>query len=214
MCNFPLLMSYNGVTKYKTMVECINNRYSKCDDKCPICKGTREMSYLCGLQFTMSIVYKSTLKLGQRSLMYSNEVVTPYIIFYKFRNAIEEYTKENKLPSNYFTFNQNWIKGEEYTFEKVFNSLRQTTYVKGEKVKVMINNIRNDNKNEWRDAVVTESKMITPDKGRPYPFIVVDVIRTYCKGEWNEKTMQNDLTFYDKLNNEGFVNMTHIKARM
>ena len=146
-----------------------------------------------------------------RSLPTSNEVVTPYIVFYYFRNELEKYLKENKLPSNYITFSQNWLNNENYNFETAYNSLRQTTYVNGEKVKVLINNIRNNNINEWRDGVVTDSRMSTPDRGRPFPFIVVEVIRTYCKGVWNTETLKNDLTFYDKLNNEGFVNMSHIK---
>ena len=82
----------------------------------------------------------------------------------------------------------------------------------GQKVQVVINNIQNGNKDEWRDAVVTDIQMCTPDRGgKPFPMVVVDVVRTYCKGKWNEKTLNNDLTFYDKLNNEGFVNMSHVK---
>lgn len=196
------------------MVECVNNRYSDCDSKCPICKGTKEMSYLQDLKLTLSIVYKNQLVLGRKSLMNSNEVVTPYIIFYKFRNMIEEYVKENNLPEGYFSFNQNWFKDDNYTFDKVMKSLKQTTYVKGEKVKVLINNIREGNKNEWRDAVVTDSRMCEGGKyGKPYPFILVDVVRTYCKGQWNEKKMENELTFYDKLNNEGVIGLSGIKAR-
>lgn len=94
-------------------------------------------------------------------------------------------------------------------------------YKPGDKVKVLMNNPRNNNNAEWRDAEVIDNRMIYPGRGehhRPYPIVIVRVIRTYCKATPEYKMIDNipvyinsSLEFYDKINEEGFVYENQIK---
>ena len=57
-------------------------------------------------------------------------------------------------------------------------------YKSGDKVEVLINNPRNDNKDEWRNGEVIDKRIVYPTYGshhEPYPILIVRLIRTYCK---------------------------------
>ena len=75
-------------------------------------------------------------------------------------------------------------------------------YKVGEQVELLMNTSK-DGVNEWRKGIVKEIKHIDADYRRngyshgAFNYLMVEVVRTYCKGEWN------NLTFYDKLNCEG-----------
>lgn len=78
-------------------------------------------------------------------------------------------------------------------------------YEIGDKVKVhmQIGNMR-----EWRKGKVVSIATIYPSSSsmhRPYPMFVVECVRTY----FNSVTK----TYYDKLNQEGFVYNNQIKKR-
>jgi hypothetical protein len=57
---------------------------------------------------------------------------------------------------------------------------------------------------EWRKGIVKEIRHVSANRTHglglshpAYNYLMVEVVRTYCKGE------PNNLTFYDKLNTEG-----------
>ena len=88
-------------------------------------------------------------------------------------------------------------------------------YKPGDKVKVLMNNPRFDNRAEWRDGEVVDNRMIYPANGSrhaPYSMVIVRVTRTYCKASPIYKRIgdipvfvDNTLEFYEKQNEEGFV---------
>ena len=95
-------------------------------------------------------------------------------------------------------------------------------YKPGDKVKVLMNNPRLDNKDEWRDGEVIDNRLVYPNRGerhKPYPMVIVRVIRTYCKASPNYMWIDgnipvfvdNTLEFYDKQNEEGFLYENQIK---
>jgi hypothetical protein len=95
-------------------------------------------------------------------------------------------------------------------------------YKPGDKVKVLMNNPRLDNKDEWRDGEVLDNRMVYPGRGehhRPYPIVIVRVRRTYCKAtptyRWINGNIpvfvDNTLEFYEKENDEGFIYENTIK---
>lgn len=96
-------------------------------------------------------------------------------------------------------------------------------YKTGDRVEVLMNNPRNDNKDEWRTGVVTDIQMISPSRGekhKPYPMVMVKTVRTYFKSvpryenKFNTKVyVGDDGTFYDKENTEGFIYENQIKLR-
>lgn len=100
-------------------------------------------------------------------------------------------------------------------------------YKAGDKVEVIINNPRLENKNEWRDAEVIDKRTIYPSRGsnhRPYPMLIVRVIRTYCKATPNYKDIgtgisvipfytHSTLEFYDKINEEGVLYGDQIRLK-
>lgn len=89
-------------------------------------------------------------------------------------------------------------------------------YTKRQRVEVQINNPKNGNKTEWRKGIVIDCVWISGEKHRPYPMLLVEAKRTYCKAEPIYKTIDvngtkiqvfvdNTLEFYDNVNTEGFV---------
>lgn len=102
--------------------------------------------------------------------------------------------------------------------------MRTEDYKIGDKVEVLINNPRNDNKDEWRDAEVIKINTIYPSGSgnyTPYPMLIVRVIRTYCRVVANNYRMVDSipiyvdctLEYYDKINEEGIVNSNEIKLK-
>ncbi len=97
-------------------------------------------------------------------------------------------------------------------------------YKAGDKVEVIINNPRLENKNEWREAEVIDKRTIYPAYGShhpPYPILIVRVIRTYCKAYPNYEMIDNipvytnsTLEFYDKINEEGVLYGEHIRLKV
>lgn len=83
----------------------------------------------------------------------------------------------------------------------------ETTYIIGQKVKVLIPNPQT-NQNEWRDGIVEGDRMIHPSYGagfKPYPMVFVNTTRTYWKTrQWNEETREFEGDFYDKECYSGF----------
>ena len=94
-------------------------------------------------------------------------------------------------------------------------------YKIGDSVEVLINNPRLDNKNEWRKAEVIGKRIIYPSNyshHKPFPILIVRVIRTYCKStpiiKWIENIpvyVDSKLYFYEKENDEGILYMENIK---
>lgn len=97
-----------------------------------------------------------------------------------------------------------------------------SNYVVGEEVEVKILNPKT-NKHEWRPAKVVEIKTIHPNRGerhKPYPMIMVEVHRTYVKGspvyeyKYGVKIfVENELTYYTKINIEGFLYEKEIRPK-
>ena len=96
-------------------------------------------------------------------------------------------------------------------------------YKAGDSVEVLMNNPRNDNKDEWRDAEVIDKRTVYPRGrgGRPYPYLIVRVKRTYCKASPNYTWIDgnvpvfvdNTLEFYDKENEEGIIYENQIRLK-
>lgn len=94
-------------------------------------------------------------------------------------------------------------------------------YKIGNKVEVLMNNPRLNNKNEWRDAEVIDTYIIHPNHGPGYVVLMVKVIRTYCKVvdtvyRWvdNVKVYDHDvLDFFDKENSELVLYSENIKLK-
>jgi hypothetical protein len=97
-------------------------------------------------------------------------------------------------------------------------------YKGGDKVQVLMNNPKNNNKDEWRDGEVLYVRMIYPRNGerhQPYPIVIVRVKRTYCKATpvymWINDNIpvfiDNNLEFYEKENDEGFLHENQIKLK-
>jgi hypothetical protein len=88
-------------------------------------------------------------------------------------------------------------------------------YKVGDKVRVLMNNPRENNRDEWRDAEVVRIQTVYPSYGShhaPYPMLIVKVIRTYCKATDNFKMLDgvkvysgSTLEFFDKENEEGVI---------
>lgn len=97
-------------------------------------------------------------------------------------------------------------------------------YKAGDSVEVLVNNPRNENLNEWREGEVLDVRMIYPNHGErftPYPMVIVRVRRTYCKAEPVYRFVgnipvfvDNNLTFYDKENEEGFIYQNQIRVKL
>lgn len=96
-------------------------------------------------------------------------------------------------------------------------------YKSGDNVEILMNNIQT-NENEWRDAEVLDKRTIYPNAGerhKPYPMLIVRVIRTYCKATPKYKWINgnipvfidNDLEFYDKENDEGIIYKEQIRLK-
>ena len=96
-------------------------------------------------------------------------------------------------------------------------------YKAGDEVEVMVNNPRNENLNEWREAEVLDKRMIYPSNGShhpPYPILIVRLTRTYCKATpvyhfiGNIPVfVDNNLEFYDKENDEGIIYKNQIRVK-
>jgi hypothetical protein len=96
-------------------------------------------------------------------------------------------------------------------------------YKSGDKVEILINNPRNDNKDEWRPAEVIDKRTIYPREkgGRPYPILIVRVLRTYCTAspeyKWIDSNIpvfvSNKLEFYDRVNDEGVLYEGQIRLK-
>jgi hypothetical protein len=96
-------------------------------------------------------------------------------------------------------------------------------YKAGNEVQVLMNNPRNDNKDEWRDGEVLDVRMIYPRNGerhQPYPIVIVRVKRTYCKATPVYRMLgnipvfvDNNLEFYEKENDEGFLYENQIRLK-
>jgi len=96
-------------------------------------------------------------------------------------------------------------------------------YKSGDKAEILMHNIQT-NENEWRDAEVLDKRIIYPtgsSKHRPYPILIVRVVRTYCKATPKYKWLNgnipvfvdNDLEFYDKENDEGIIYSNRIRIK-
>ena len=97
-------------------------------------------------------------------------------------------------------------------------------YKSGDKTEILMYNIQT-NENEWRDAEVLDKRIIYPSAGskhKPYPILIVRVIRTYCKAtpkyRWIDGNIpvfvDNDLEFYDKENDEGILHKDEIRMKL
>ena len=97
-------------------------------------------------------------------------------------------------------------------------------YKAGDIVEVLMNNPRNDNKEEWRSAEVIDKRIIYPSYGSrhlPYPILIVRVLRTYCTAKpvykWIDGNIpvfvDNNLEFYDNLNEEGVLYNNQIRLK-
>jgi len=94
-------------------------------------------------------------------------------------------------------------------------------YKEGDKVEVLMNNPRNNNKDEWRDGEVISKRYIHPQHGPAYPILIVKVIRTYCKAtpvyRWLDGNIpvfvDNNLEFYEKGTEEGFLYENTIRLK-
>ena len=104
------------------------------------------------------------------------------------------------------------------------NTMEIKDYKSGDKVEILINNPRNNNVNEWRDAEVLDKRTIYPTYGShhpPYPILIVRVIRTYCnatpKYRWIDGNIPvydgSDIEFYDKENDEGIIYSNQIRLK-
>lgn len=88
-------------------------------------------------------------------------------------------------------------------------------YRKGDKIQAMVDDLRNYEHGKltpqtWRDAIVLNTGIVHKDASRKnyadYPYIEVEVMRTYWKGDSN-----GNGEFYDKKNVERFYNAKEIK---
>jgi hypothetical protein len=97
-------------------------------------------------------------------------------------------------------------------------------YKISDKVEILMNNPRNNNKDEWREAEVIDKRIVYPTYGShhpPYPILIVRVIRTYCKAtpvyNWINGNIpvfvDNTLEFYDKINEEGILYSNQIRPK-
>jgi hypothetical protein len=97
-------------------------------------------------------------------------------------------------------------------------------YKAGDVVEIMVNNPRNENLNEWREAEVLDVRTIYPRTGerhQPYPIVIVRVTRTYCKATPVHRFIgnipvfvDNNLEFYDKENDEGILYKNQIRLKV
>ena len=71
-------------------------------------------------------------------------------------------------------------------------------YKEGDKVEVLMNNPRNNNKDEWRDGEVISKRYIHPQHGPAYPILIVN---------------DNNLEFYEKETEEGFLYENTIRLK-
>jgi len=110
---------------------------------------------------------------------------------------------------------------------KVIKSIGE--YKSGDKVEVLINNPSNDNKEEWRNGEVIDKRIINPSDSyrglgsceKPYPILIVRLIRTYCKAtptyRWIDGNIpvyvDSILEYYDKENDEGFLYANTIRPK-
>ena len=93
-------------------------------------------------------------------------------------------------------------------------------YNKGDEVDVLINNPRNNNKDEWRSAKVVEKRTIYSygsSRHTPYDVLIVEVIRTYYR---KIKDIYNGIVwigeeheFYDKLNTEMVIYYNQVRVK-
>lgn len=97
--------------------------------------------------------------------------------------------------------------------------MKITDYKVDDKVKVLINNPKNNNLNEWRDAKVIKHQTIhwggSGIRHEPYVVLVVEVVRTYYR---KLKDLYNGIVwvgetfeFHDKLNTELIIYADQIK---
>lgn len=96
-------------------------------------------------------------------------------------------------------------------------------YKLGDLVEVLVNNPRNNNKEEWRSGEVISVRTINTsfsDKFKPYPIVIVRVLRTYCKAEPVYRFVDNipvfdhySYTYTDKMNEEGFIYENQIRLK-
>jgi hypothetical protein len=96
-------------------------------------------------------------------------------------------------------------------------------YKGGDLVEVKVRNPRLDDKEEWRDGEVIDNRTIYPNRGerhKPYPIVIVRLKRTYCKATPEYKWIgnipvfiDNSLEFYDKENDEGFIDENQIRLK-
>jgi hypothetical protein len=96
-------------------------------------------------------------------------------------------------------------------------------YKIGDNVEVLINNPKLNDQKEWRNAEVINKRTIYPNNGshhRPYPILIVRLIRTYCNAapvyKWIDSIpvfVSNKLNFYDKENDEGIIYENEIRLK-
>jgi len=97
-------------------------------------------------------------------------------------------------------------------------------YKSGDMVEVLMNNPRNDNKDEWRQAEVIDKRTVYPAHGshhKPYPILIVRVLRTYCTAspeyKWIDSNIpvfvSNKLEFYERVNDEGVLYDKQIRLK-
>lgn len=97
-------------------------------------------------------------------------------------------------------------------------------YKAGDSVEVLVNNPRNENLNEWREGEILDVRTIYPpfgSKHQPFQIAIVRVRRTYCKATPRYQYygnipvfIDNDLEFYDKENEEGFIYKKQIRVKL
>lgn len=96
-------------------------------------------------------------------------------------------------------------------------------YKVGDSVEVLINNPRNNNRDEWRDAEVIDRRMVYSSRGKyhhPYPILIVRLKRTFCKATPTYRFIgnipvfvDNTLEFYEKESEEGVIRSNRIRLK-
>jgi len=96
-------------------------------------------------------------------------------------------------------------------------------YKQGDVVEVLVNNPRNENLNEWREAEILDKRIIYPrtgEKHQPYPILIVHLTRTFCKATPVYRFIgnipifvDNNLEFYNRETDEGIINKNQIRIK-
>ena len=139
---------------------------------------------------------------NEKKVIRTVQYLTVYDVYYTIKyDGNPDPKKIHSSPRKDF---MNDLKLKEHKFKSLED------YKIGE-VCIVWMNTDTDRIHEWRTAKVVDIKHVEASRnmsGRSHPaysYLMIDVIRTYCKEE-NDK-----LVFYDKLNTEGWLNSSQIR---